>query len=191
MQLKSTKRYFTDVFFRQQEHLLKWNSPLFLKIMEIVLLVIAGILILVGIGGCVLPVIPGPPIAYLGMLLMHFAGESYSFSTRMLLLSAFLAILITIVDYIVPIYGTKKFGGTKYGTWGSTIGLIVGLFFGPFGIILGPFIGAVIGEKATGMATQPALRAGLGSFIGFLTGVMIKLAYSLWVAFLFVRELVN
>ena len=123
--------------------------------MEWLLIIVAFLVIIAGIGGCVLPVIPGPPIAFIGMLILHFAGESYAFSTTALVIYGLLAIVVTVIDYIVPVWGTKKFGGTKYGTWGSTIGLIVGaivfpffgIVLGPFGllgIILGPFVGAVL-----------------------------------------------
>jgi uncharacterized protein YqgC (DUF456 family) len=109
---------------------------------------------------------------------------------------------VTVLDYVVPIYGTKRFGGSKRGVWGSTIGLIVGLFilpifgivlgpFGLFGIILGPFIGAYIGEKTGGIDSDAALKAAIGSFIGFLTGTLMKFAYSIVVIVYFFIELFN
>jgi len=106
--------------------------------LEWVLIILAGILMVVGILGCILPIIPGPPISFIGLLIMHFTkfGE---FTFEFLILMAALAIGITILDYVVPIMGTKKMGGTKYGVWGAGIGLILGLFFMPIGIILGPF----------------------------------------------------
>ena len=168
--------------------------------MEIVLIILAFILIILGIGGAVLPVIPGPPIAFIGLLLFHFSGEGQAFGTFSLVMYGILAVLITVLDYIVPIYGTKKFGGTKWGTRGSTIGLIVGtivlpmlgLAIGPFGlvsIILGPFAGAVIGERMGGMENDKALKAGFGSFIGFLTGTMMKFAYGIWVGVVCIYKL--
>jgi hypothetical protein len=98
-------------------------------------------------------------------------------------------VVVSILDYLVPIYGTKKFGGSKRGVWGSTIGLIVGIFilpilgivigpFGLLGIILGPFVGAYLGEMTAGKDSESALRAAFGSFIGFLAGTFMKFAYS-------------
>lgn len=156
--------------------------------MELVFIIIAFLVIIAGIGGCVLPVIPGPPIAYVGILVLHFGMEDSEFSATYLIIHALVAIAITLLDYVVPVWGTKKFGGTKYGTWGSTIGLIVGAFvlppaglaLGPFGlitIILGPFAGAVIGELIGGMESSKAMRAGMGAFVGFLAGTLMKLVY--------------
>jgi uncharacterized protein YqgC (DUF456 family) len=83
------------------------------------------------------------------------------------------------LDYIIPAWGTKKFGGSRFGVWGSIIGLFAGLlFFPPFGIIVGPFAGAVIGELVAGQNTESALRSGFGSFAGLLLGTLIKLTVS-------------
>ena len=98
------------------------------------------------------------------------------------------AVVVTILDYIVPVWGTKKFGGTKYGTRGATVGLIIGLFLGPPGIILGPFIGAVVGELIFKDDMKYALKAGFGSLLGFLTGIGLKLAASFVITFYFVKE---
>ena len=159
---------------------------------EILLLILGIILILVGIAGSVLPVIPGPPLSFLGMLLLRFTHfvepgrlENYD---NLLWIFAFIAIVVIILDYIVPVWGTKQFGGSKAGTWGAAIGVIVGLFFAPIGIILGPFIGAVIGEMMTGKDQMSSLKAGFGSLIGFLFGVALKLSVSFLMAFYFFRE---
>ena len=107
---------------------------------------------------------------------------------KLLALIVFITAAVTALDYVVPIYGTKKFGGTKRGVWGSTIGLLVGLFFfPPFGIIIGPFVGAFLGEMSTGKTTnKAALRSAFGSFVGFLAGTLLKLIASAWMAWLFV-----
>jgi uncharacterized protein YqgC (DUF456 family) len=97
-------------------------------------------------------------------------------------------VVVSILDYIVPVWGTKKFGGSKYGTRGATVGLIIGLFLGPLGIIIGPFIGAVVGELIFKDDMKYALRAGFGSLLGFLTGIGLKLATSFVITFYFVKE---
>lgn len=154
--------------------------------MEYLLLSLAILLILVGIVGCLLPVLPGPPLSYAGILILHFTSFA-DFSKNLLIILAVAAGIVTILDYFVPIWGTKKFGGSKYGTRGATIGLIIGLFFGPPGIILGPFLGAFIGEMIFKDDFKYALKAGFGSLLGFLTGVGLKLATSLTITFYFIK----
>jgi len=100
------------------------------------------------------------------------------------------AIVVTVIDYVVPIWGTRQFGGSKYGMRGATVGLIIGLFLGPVGIIIGPFIGAVVGELIFKDDIRYALKAGFGSLLSFLTGVGLKLAAALLMTFYFIRALV-
>jgi uncharacterized protein len=164
-------------------------------------LVITGILcILTGIIGSILPGLPGPPVSYFGLLLLHWTRFGH-FSTKMLVIWSIVVVIVAILDYIVPIWGTKKYGGTKAGVRGSTVGLIVGVIllpmlgivlgpFGIFGIIGGPFIGAWIGERSAGQDSQKALRAATGSFIGFIAGTFMKIAVSLILAIIFFKELI-
>lgn len=142
--------------------------------MDIFLLVIAALLILVGIIGCIVPGLPGVPLAYAGLWIAQ-AAERIDFSWQMLLVWGIVTIVVSILDYIVPAWGTKQFGGTKYGVWGSTIGVFAGLFFGALGVIIGPLVGAVLGELIGGKEINEALKAGWGSFIGLLFGTIIKL----------------
>ena len=142
--------------------------------MDIALLVIAFLLMLIGIIGCIVPGLPGTPIAYAGLWIAQIT-ERVDFSWQFLLVWGIVTVVISALDYIVPAWGTKRFGGTKWGVWGSTIGVFVGLFAGPWGVILGPLVGAVIGELLGGKAAQEALRAGWGSFIGILFGTILKL----------------
>lgn len=163
--------------------------------MDIVLIIIGAVLMLVGLAGCIVPVIPGPPISYVGLLMLHFT-EKYELSTsneNFLMIWFFIVALVTVLDYVVPIYGTKKFGGTKKGVWGSTIGLLIGLVFAPLGfvsIIIGPFLGAYIGEMMAQNDSPKAIKAAFGSFIGFLTGTLMKFAVSLILIFYFVKTLI-
>ncbi|MFO7842240.1 MAG: DUF456 domain-containing protein [Bacteroidales bacterium] len=158
--------------------------------MDWFLLVIAILLIIIGLLGCILPVIPGPPLSFLGLLIVHFT-EFADYTTNFLLFAAFIAILVTVLDYVVPIWGTKRFGGTKAGMWGAGIGMIIGMIFlGPLGLILGPLAGAIIGESLKGANNRDAFRAGLGAFIGFLTGVGLKLAASIYITWHFVKGVI-
>jgi len=142
--------------------------------MEILLITLVFVLIVMGIIGSVLPVLPGIPLSYVGVLVLHFT-EKVQFTLFFLIFWAVLVLVVQVLDYYVPIWGTKKFGGSKRGIWGCAIGMIVGLFFGPWGIVIGPFVGAVVGELTGGKQTQAAIKAGLGSFIGFLLGIISKL----------------
>ena len=142
--------------------------------MDIVLLIVAIICLIVGLIGAVLP-LPGPPLSFVGLLILHFTKFA-QFSETLLWTLGILTLIVTILDYYVPIWGTKKFGGSKYGTWGSMIGLIIGLFFGPFGIFIGAFLGALVGELIGGSTSQQATKAAIGSFIGFLVGIVLKIA---------------
>jgi uncharacterized protein len=146
-----------------------------------------GILLMLGgIAGSVLPFLPGPPLCFAALLLQQLKTHPL-FTAQFLWIWAAITVVITLLDYYVPIYGTKKFGGSSYGVWGCTIGLIVGLFFGPWGIVLGPFFGAFIGELIANANTQQAWRAALGSFIGFLVGTLIKLVACFMMMYYFIK----
>ena len=149
---------------------------------------LAIVLMIAGIAGCLLPVLPGPPLSYLGLVVLHFTRFA-DVSKNLFIILAIVAIVVTVIDYVVPIWGTRRFGGSKYGMRGATVGLIIGLFLGPPGIIIGPFIGAVVGELIFKDDIKYALKAGFGSLLGFLTGVGLKLAASLLITFYFVKAL--
>jgi hypothetical protein len=142
---------------------------------------------IVGIIGCLAPVLPGPPLSYIGIILLHLTRFG-QFSKTVLIVLGIVTIVVTVLDYIVPIWGTRKFGGSKYGARGATVGLIVGFFLGPAGIIIGPLLGAIVGELIFKDDLKYAFKAGFGSLLGFLTGVGLKLAASLIMTFYFVKE---
>ena len=133
-------------------------------------------IIVVGFIGCFIPVLPGPPIAWIALPLMYLTSEGFAdINTTWFLILTLLTIVVTVIDYLLPMWGTKYSGGTKAGTWGSTIGLILGLFFPPIGIIIGPFLGALIGELMAGQDQKTALKSGIGAFVGFLLGTVAKM----------------
>lgn len=151
--------------------------------MEILILISALVLVLVGLAGAFVPVVPGPPIAYAGALLYGLT-VSDSLSTKFLVVSGAFMVAITILDLLIPVWGTKRFGGSVYGTRGTLVGMVVGIFTAPLGLILGPFFGALIGELLwDGQNHNRALKAAFGSFLGFLTGVFLKIAFALWMAY--------
>jgi uncharacterized protein YqgC (DUF456 family) len=160
--------------------------------MDITLAILGMILVLVGFVGSILPVIPGPPISWAGFLLLrwtHYISDHSGAYDNALWILLFFVVAVTILDYVVPVLGTKKYGGSKRGVWGATIGVVVGLFFGPPGIIIGPFLGAYIGEISTGKKDREALRAAWGSFVGFLMGVGMKLMTCGAILFFYIRYL--
>ncbi len=157
--------------------------------MDIFLIILAGLCLLLGLVGNIVPALPGTPLGYVGLLLLHMTDKA-QFSTTFLVVWAAIVVVIQVLDYVIPAWGTKQFGGTKGGVWGSTIGLIVGIFFGPAGIILGPFLGAFAGEMVQGQETKKALRASIGSFIGFLAGTVIKLVCSGFMIYYYIMALI-
>jgi uncharacterized protein YqgC (DUF456 family) len=144
--------------------------------------------------GSVVPGLAGPPFSWAGLLLLSFTTAA-DYSPTFLIITAAMAVIITVMDYIVPSLSTKKHGGSKAGVWGCNIGLvisIVGLPFGPqglLGVILWPFIGAFVGELISGKQSREALRAAWGAFVGFLTGTGLKFVYAIVLAVIIARDL--
>ena len=132
-------------------------------------MILGVLLVLCGIAGSLLPLLPGPPLAYAGFLIQHFRTDR-PFTTQFLLIWAGVVIIILILDYLVPLWGTKKYGGSKYGMWGCAIGFLLAFWMGPLGVILGPFIGAFVGEMIYQQNSKKALHAAKGAFLGFLFG---------------------
>jgi hypothetical protein len=147
-----------------------------LQPVDIALLIIGLIFMLVGIIGSFLPVLPGPPISWLGLLLLYLT-QAIPNNWWVLGVTLAIALIVFALDYVIPAMGTKKFGGTKAGVIGTTIGLLVALVFpilGPLGIIIWPFVGALVGELLNKADKKTATKAAFGSFLGFLTGTFLK-----------------
>ena len=144
--------------------------------MDIIAVIVAFVLLGVGLLGAVIPVLPGPPLSYVGLLLLQWSGYG-KFSAVFLLAWAGVTIAVTIMDYFLPSILTKSFGGSRSASVGSFLGLLAGIFlFPPWGMITGPFLGAFIGElihnKANG---QGAFKVALGAFLAFIVGSGAKL----------------
>ncbi|MFS8616813.1 MAG: DUF456 domain-containing protein [Solitalea sp.] len=158
--------------------------------MDLLLVILAAIAIVAGIIGSFLPVLPGPPIAWAGLLLLHYSTYAH-FSQRFLIITALVTIAVVALDYVIPVLGTKKYGGSKAGQYGAIAGILIGLFAGPAGIMLGPFLGAFIGELIHDPGNQSrALRAAWGSFIGFLVGAGMKVVLCLVFAWYYLKALI-
>lgn len=143
--------------------------------MDLVCIFLGFLLMWVGIAGSVLPVIPGTPVSWIGLIVLYLA-PSIPFDWAFISITGVIAIGLYILDYIIPAWGTKRFGGSKAGIWGTMIGLVLGILVPiPLGILIGPFLGALIGEIAFNKTQgHQALKAATGSFIGFLASTFMK-----------------
>ncbi len=151
--------------------------------------IILGIgLCLIAIIGSLLPLLPGPPIAFAGLLIQQFR-EPDPFSTNFLFILAAVVVASLLLDYLIPIWGTKKFGGTKYGVWGCTLGFLAAFWIGPWGVIIGPFVGAFAGEMLAGQNSKRSLKAAFGSFVGFLLGSFLKLVVCFFILFHIIKSI--
>lgn len=140
------------------------------------MIVLSVICLIVGFAGCFLPMLPGPPVAYAGLLLLHMSDLAH-FTVTQLIVWGFMVLFVQVADYLTPVLGSKYSGGSQYGNWGCVVGTLLGIFFfPPWGILFGPFIGAFVGELMGGKGSSEAFRAGFGAFTGFLLSVVIKVA---------------
>ncbi|MCU0397739.1 MAG: DUF456 domain-containing protein [Cyclobacteriaceae bacterium] len=142
--------------------------------MDLLWTVLAFSFLVAGIIGSIVPLLPGPPLGYAGMLLLQLR-ETPVFSVKFLIIWLIVVVVVGLIDYFVPLYGVKKFGGSRFGIWGCFIGLVAGFWMGPLGIIIGPFIGAFIGEFLAHQETNRAFKSAVGSFIGFVFSTLLKL----------------
>ena len=161
---------------------------IYLMRMDILVMILSGICLLVGLVGCVLPALPGPPIAYVGILLLHFT-DKVQFTTPQLVIWCLLVVVIQLLDNFIPMLGAKYSKGSKWGSWGAFIGSILGLFFLPWGLLVGPFLGAVVGELLGDHSFQQALKSGVGSLLGFLFGTILKLVICTYFIVQFITSL--
>ncbi len=148
--------------------------------MDIVVSILAMVAGVIGIAGSILPGLPGTPVSWIGLLLLYIwgngtnaAGEELSVKT--LIIWGVVVAIVSVIDYVVPMWFTKVTGGSKYAERGAMAGLIIGIFLTPVGMILGSFLGAFLSElyyNRQGVAQS--LKAAIGSFLGFITGTGLK-----------------
>ena len=145
--------------------------------MSIIGMIIAVLFFIAGIAGTVLPVLPGAPLIWLGMLLYGLIAGFHNLSWTFFLGQGLAVALIFFVDYFAGVWGVRRYGGSKEAVWGSVTGALLGLILmGPFGLIFGPFLGAVAGELYLKNTLEKAFRVGVGTLIGFFGGFVLKLA---------------
>ena len=153
--------------------------------MEYWFIILGAIFAIIGLVGAIVPALPGPPVSYITLWMM-WLYDSTKVSVTTLIVAGILMLAITILDYVAPIWLTKKGQGTKAGIRGATVGLIIGIFFGPLGMIFGPFIGALLGELLVNTPFATALKVALMSFLAFLLTTALKVIYCVAVIMKFV-----
>lgn len=141
--------------------------------LDVILIILSVLCLITGLLGCVLPFLPGPPVAYVGLVILHFT-DKVQYTPAQLIVWLLVVIVVQIMDYFTPMLGSKYSGGSKWGNWGCVIGTLVGLLFLPWGVIIGPFLGAVIGELLGNKEFSQALKSGVGSLMGFMLGTLLK-----------------
>jgi len=148
--------------------------------MTTLLIIVAGVLCVLGLAGCLLPIVPGPPLNFAALLLLGIASDfAPPLNGALLIILGGVTLAVAAADYVIPIMGAKKFGASRAGLWGSVLGMLIGLFFfPPVGLVIGAVVGAVLGELAAGKKEWDALRAGVGVVLGSLLGVIVKLSAS-------------
>lgn len=153
-----------------------------MTVLIIIVLLIAVLLSLTGIVGAIAPALPGPPLSFASLLMVYFTCPG-TISTELLIWMLVLTIIVSVLDYVAPIWLTKVGGGSKAAIWGSTLGLIAGLFFMPIGLIVGPLAGAFFGEMTNNSSVGKATRVALMSFVSFLLTTGAKLVLSALMTF--------
>ena len=145
--------------------------------MDILLIISAVVCAIIGIVGSIVPALPGPPVSFVAYLLLYFCtGCDISFQS--LAVYGVLAAIVTVVDFVAPVWLTKKSGGSKAATRGATIGLVLALFTGMWGVLVLPFLGALLGELSTGSASTKAVKVASYSFLAFILTTGVKMVYS-------------
>lgn len=141
--------------------------------MVILVAILVIFLLLIGLIGCVVPFLPGVWIAYAALWVVRLAG--LPMDSQYLTIGGIAALIVTVLDNIVPVWGAKKCRCSRRGMWGCFIGSIVGAFFLPWGVLIGPFLGTILGELSLGRDCSAALISGIGALVGFLFGVVLKM----------------
>ena len=147
--------------------------------LDIILIVIGALCMIAGLAGCILPFLPGPPIAYVGLVILHFT-DKVQYSTTQLIVWLLIVAVLQVLDYFTPMLGSKYSGGSKWGNWGCIIGTLVGLF-----------LGAVIGELLGNKEFSQALKSGVGSLLGFIFGTLLKFVVCGYFCYQFIIGLIR
>lgn len=159
--------------------------------MNTFILICCYLLMVVGLAGCVLPMLPGTPLVFIGIYVYAWLTGFTIISRNLIIIFLILTVISVVIEYISSSIGSKKFGASKLGFIGAFVGAIVGIFFAPWGLILGPLLGALIGELITGKEIKKALRSGTGAVIGFFGGTFLKIVISFAMIAFFTMRLIQ
>ena len=158
-----------------------------MEILFILAVIIGLILILLGFVGCIIPALPGPPLAFIALLILKLTDPTV-FTTKFIFIIGAITVVVYFLDYILPIMGAKMYKASKQGIWFSIIGMLIGMFFfPPFGMILGLLLGAILGELISGKARAEAIKIGFVSFGFSLLSIFIKILLTGVMAFYFIE----
>ena len=142
-------------------------------VVDWILVAVGGVLLILAFVGCVVPCLPGPVLGWCALLSLAFTR--FALPTAWLAAAGVATGIVVVLDYVVPAYGAKRFKCSRWGVVGCALGTLVGMFFFPWGVLLGPFLGAIFGELVSGRTFGLALKGGFGAFLGFLSGVFLKI----------------
>ena len=157
--------------------------------MDLLLIIISTVLIILGIIGSFMPILPGPLTSWLGLFILNLIS-SIEIDSTLLIITFIIAITIFILDSLIPIYGSKYFGATKYGIIGASIGLVIGIIAPiPFGILIGPILGALIGELLFNNDLKKSIKSSIGVLIGFVASSFIKFVTSIVYLMIYIIQL--
>jgi uncharacterized protein YqgC (DUF456 family) len=155
------------------------------RLLDIALYVLAALLMLGGLAGSVLPMLPGIPMVFGGIWLAAAVDGYRHLGLWWLLIIGAIGAVGVIVDFVASTLGAKRVGASPRALWGAAIGTIVGMFFGIPGLLFGPFIGAILGELASGTSVLRSAHVGVGTWLGLLFGTLLKLVLSFLMVGLF------
>ena len=157
--------------------------------MDLLLIIISAVLIISGIIGSFMPILPGPLTSWFGLFILNLIS-SVEIDSTLLIITFIIAITIFILDSLIPIYGSKYFGATKYGIIGASIGLVIGIITPiPFGILIGPILGALIGELLFNNNLKKSIKSSIGVLIGFVASSFIKFVTSIVYLMIYIIQL--
>ena len=160
--------------------------------MNAFILVCCYLIMLVGLAGCILPMLPGTPLVFAGIYIYAWLTGFTIISRNLIIVFLILTVMSVVIEYISSSIGSKKFGASKLGFLGAFIGAVIGVFFVPWGLIIGPLLGALIGELIVGKKLKEAFRSGTGAVIGFFGGTLLKTVISFaMIAFFTIQLLKN
>lgn len=158
--------------------------------MELLLTILAVLISLTGMAGCVIPGLPGPPLNYIALWLVQAAWPG-TYSNTLLATGAVLTILVVSLDYYLPIWTAKRFGATRQGITGSIIGMLAGMLLGPLGMIIGLAAGALIGDRIAGRSNSDALKSAGATVFGTLFSIGFKLMLAMWFTMLVFYDIIR